>query len=135
MLIRKCSCAPIISAFEVQFGLDVRALQPDDPRLDRSPFMRRLLDSMIRISVLVVMVLIAIVFPNFVSYPAHPKRVSGSSEEVESEPNRLQDVVGQETCQCNQDTRFPFDRSTSVALIEVIAAVQTFANTRNRTVS
>jgi hypothetical protein len=78
MLIRKCSCAPIISAFEVQFGLDVRALQPDDPRLDRSPFMRRLLDSVIRISVLIVIVLIAIAFPNFVSHRVYLNRVLGS---------------------------------------------------------
>src|SRR5204863_4890712 len=78
-LIRPCSCAPIISAFEVQFGLDVRMLQPDDPRLDRSPFMRKLLDSTIRILVLVVIVLIAIIFPSFVSYLAHPNRVLGTS--------------------------------------------------------
>ena len=65
MLIRNYSCAPIISAFEVQFGLDLRALAPDDPRLDRSPFTRRLLSSVIRVLVLVVIVLIAIVFPSF----------------------------------------------------------------------
>jgi len=59
------SCAPIISAFEVQFGLDIRALAPDDPRLDRSPSMRRLIGSAIRVSVLVIIVLIAIVFPSF----------------------------------------------------------------------
>lgn len=59
------SCAPIISAFQVQFGLDVRILEPDDPRRDRSPFMRKLLDSTIRILVLVVNVVIAIAFPSF----------------------------------------------------------------------
>jgi hypothetical protein len=75
MLIRNYSCAPIVSAFEVQFGLDVRALEPDDPRLDRSPFMRRLLGSVIRISVLIVIVLIAIAFPSFVSYSISSKHM------------------------------------------------------------
>src|SRR2546423_4625890 len=65
MLIRISSCSPIISAFEVQFGIDFRALAPDDPRRDRSPFMRRLISSIIRVLILIVIVVIAIVFPSF----------------------------------------------------------------------
>lgn len=59
------SCAPIISAVEVHLGLDLRALEPDDPRQNRSAFKRNLLRAIIKVLILVVIVAMAILFPKF----------------------------------------------------------------------
>ena len=64
------SCAPIISAMEVTLGLDPRALLPDDARRDMSSFKRRTLQATTRILILVVIVIIAIIFPDFDSIMA-----------------------------------------------------------------